>query len=116
MLAVLGWRYWAGRRPDRVKAVTKKGVEAVTIGSNYWVGCGGLYKLSEVSKAYADGACIGRAYIGGARVDGGCADKACTDKACISRTCTDRAFADEAYADGGYGGGTCTDKAVIPFG
>ena len=69
VLAVLGWRYWAGGRLDRVKAVAREGVEAVIAGSNWWVGCGGLYKLGcrsslalvneegKASKAYIERAC-----------------------------------------------------------
>ena len=45
VLAVLGWRYWAGGRPGGVGTVARGRVEAVAVGSGCWAGCGGLYKL-----------------------------------------------------------------------
>jgi hypothetical protein len=102
VLAVLGWRYWAGGKLGRVEAFTRERVGAVTAGSNCWAGCGGLYKLGcygslalvnkgEASKASADRACAGGAY----------ADRACAGRAYIGRTCRDGACVDEA----------CTDRA-----
>ena len=112
VLAVLGWRYWAGGGPGGVKAVTGEGVGAVTVGSNCWAGCGGLYKLSchsslalvnkgEASRAYTDGACAGKT----------CTDGACADRACVDRACAGRAFADGACAGGAYAGRACMDGA-----
>ena len=112
VLAVLGWRCWAGGRLNKVGAVIGEGVEAVAAGSNCWVDCGNLYKLGcrgslalVNKKGEAGGASVDGAYI-----DGGCADEACTDRAYMSGTCTSKAFIDGACADE-----VCADEAVAIF-
>ena len=129
VLAVLGWRYWAGGRLGGVGAFAGGRVEAVAAGSDCWelyccwAGCGGLYKLGchgslalvnegEASGAYADGAyaggacadgaCAGGAFAGGAYIDG-----AYTGGACGDGVCTGRAFADGACAGRACAGGAC---------
>ena len=96
MLAVLGWRYWAGGRLNKVGAVIGEGVEAVAAGSNCWVDCGNLYKLGcRGSLALVNK----KGEAGGASVDGASADRACADGACAGGGC----------ADGGCTDGGCTD-------
>ena len=130
VLAVLKQRYWAGGRLNKIKAVAKKGVEAVAASNNCQADCKRLYKLScrnslalinkqgKASKACtdracADGACTDRAYIDGACIDRACTDKAYTDGVSIDRTCIDRACTGGAYTDGAYTGGAFADKAYI---
>ena len=113
VLAVLGWRYWAGGRLSGVKTVTRGRVEAVTAGSDYWAGCGGLYKLScRGSLALVNK----KGEAGGASMDGASADKACAGRGCTDRGCTDWPYADRtcagrAYRDGAYRDGACVDGA-----
>ena len=88
VLAVLGWRYWAGGRLSGVGTVAGGKVEAVAAGSDCWAGCGGLYKLgchgslALVNKGEASGACADGACAGGAYADGAYMDRACPDGAC----------------------------------
>ena len=116
-----------GGRLGGVGTVTRGRVEVVAAGSDCWVGCGGLYKLSchsslalvneegEASGACADGACTGGACTGGACTDGACVDGACMDGACAGGACADEACVDGACAGGGCVGGSCTDGAVVIF-
>ena len=109
VLAVLGWRYWAGGRLGGVGTVARGRVEAVAAGSNCWAGCGGLYKLGcrsslvlvneggKASGAYVDGACAGGACADGAVVDGAYADGACIDRTCADGTCADGTYTGGAY-------------------
>ena len=103
MLAVLGWRYWAGGRLGEVGAVARGRVEAVAVGSDCWAGCRGLYKLgcrgslalvNEGGKA--SGACMDRVCMDRACMDGVCTGKACTDGACVGGACAGGAFVDGA--------------------
>ena len=105
MLAVLGWRYWAGGRLGGVGTVTGGRVEAVAVGSDYWAGCRGLYKLNKASGAYAEGVCADGGCIDGVCSDGGCADGGCADGGCADEGCTDGACIDKA----------CTDEACGPI-
>ena len=88
MLAVLGWRYWAGGRLGGVGTVAGGRVEAVAVGSDCWAGCGGLYRLgcrgslALVNGGEACGASADGAYVNEACADGVCADRAYMDGAC----------------------------------
>ena len=119
VLAVLGWRYWAGGRPGGVGAVAREGVEAVVAGSDCWEGCGGLYKfscyssLALVNEGEASGACADGACADGACVDGACADGACTDGACGNGACADRVCVGRVCAGGACTGGACVDGACV---
>ena len=132
MLAVLGWRYWAGGRLGGVGTVTEKGVEAVVAGSDCWAlyscwaGCGGLYRLGcrgslalvnggEACGASADGACVNGACADGVCTDGVCTDGAFADGACADRVFVDGACAEGACAGGACVGGACADGAVVIF-
>src|SRR6202044_1653473 len=96
VLAVLGWKYWAGGRLGGVGAVARGRVEVVTAGSDCWelCCCGGLYELdchgslalvNEEGKAC--GGCAKGGCGGGAWRDGACADGACIDKTCAGGAC-----------------------------
>jgi hypothetical protein len=115
VLAVLGWRYWAGGRLG--------GVGAVTAGSDCWAGCGGSYKLGcrgslalvneegEAGGACIDGACADGAFADGAFADGACAGGACVGGACTGRACADGACTDGVCTDGACADGACIDGA-----
>ena len=111
VLAVLGWRYWAGGRPGGVGTVAGGRVEAVAAGSDCWAGCRGLYELGEASGACAEGACADGGYADGGCAHGACTDGACIDGACIDGACTDGACTDRACIDGACINGACTDGA-----
>ena len=130
VLAVLGWRYWAGGRLGGVKTVARGRVEAVTIGSDCWVGYGGLYKLSYYSslalvnkkgkasgafadKVYINRACLGRVYADKACVNKACMDGAYTNRTCIDKACMGKACMDGACMDKACAGGVVIDKAYI---
>src|ERR1700719_1665200 len=99
VLAVLGWKYWAGGRLGGVGTVAGGRVEAIAAGSDCWAGCGGLYELScrsslalvnegKSSGVCADGACVDEACADGACIGGACADGACAGGACVGGACT----------------------------
>ena len=123
VLAVLGWRYWAGGRPGGVETVARGRVEEVTAGSDCWAGCGGLYKLGcrgslalvneegEAGGACMDGACADGACTDGACGNGACADRVCVGRACAGGVCTGGACVDGACADGACTGGACVGGA-----
>ena len=73
-MAVLEWRYWAGEKLGGVGTVAKGRIKAVAIGSNCWVGCGGLYKLS----CYSSLALVN---------EEGKANRVCMDGACADGVC-----------------------------
>jgi hypothetical protein len=118
VLAVLGWRYWAGGRPGGVGTVTRGRVEAVAVGSNCWADCGACAGGACTDGAYRDGAYGGGAYtdracIDGACPGGACLGGACADGACVGRACAGGACAGGACIDGAYTGGACTGGACV---